>query len=58
MIHDAYEQFDRNHNIFIDVLEDYERPLYHGSKHFRLYGLIYIIKKGNTDGLIKGLLPY
>ena len=40
MIHDAYEQCDNNPKCFRDILDDVEKPLYVGSKYYRLSGLM------------------
>lgn len=46
MFHDAYEQCDQNPKFFRDILKDAEKPLYLGSKHSKLSGLmkLYYVK--------------
>ena len=43
MVQDAYEQCDKDHSSFTDMLEDAEKPLYLGSKHSKLSGESHLI---------------
>ena len=55
MVQDAYEQCDKDHSSFTDMLEDAEKPLYPCSKHSKLSGLMRLYNvKGNYGWSDKG----
>lgn len=48
MVRDAFEHCDKDHSSFKNMIEDAEKPLYMGSKHSNLSGLM---KLYNIKGL-------
>ena len=60
MVQDAYEQCDKDQSSFMNMLEDAEKPLYPGSKHSKISGLMRLYnvkgKYGWSDKSFSALL--
>ena len=49
MVENAYEHCDKGPHSLKDILEDAEKPLYSGTKHSKLFGLMRLYNvKGNN----------